>query len=206
MSDKKRLNVIGISYSRVHSRAFAMLLEEEGGSRRIPIVIGETEAQSIAISLEGIIPPRPLTHDLFGSFAFAFGVRLVEVFIYKFEDGIFSSEMVMTDGFREVKIDSRTSDAVAIALRMNAPIYTTEEILDRAGASYDSVDPEAQTSSEDSGSEAESTVELSTEVQLIDAEKLSIDELHELMEKLIDEENYEEAAKVNQIIKSRSKQ
>lgn len=206
MNDRKRLNVIGISYSRVHSRAFAMLLEEEGGVRRIPIVIGESEAQSIAISLEGIVPPRPLTHDLFGSFAFAFGVRLVEVFIYKFEDGIFSSEMVMTDGNREIKIDSRTSDAVAIALRMNAPIFTTEEILDKAGASFNSVESGPLESSEDNTSDAEINSESSTDVQLIDVEKMSIEELHEIMEKLIDEENYEEAAKVNQIIKNRSKQ
>lgn len=132
MSDNQRirLKVLGISYSQIQSGAYALILAQVDGPYRIPVVIGASEAQSIAIRLESIIPPRPMTHDLFVSFAHAFGVKLKEVFIYKFEDGIFSSELTFTDGERTIVLDSRTSDAIGIALRTKSPIYTTKEILD----------------------------------------------------------------------------
>ena len=132
--DKIRLKVLGISYSQIQSGAYALILAQADGPYRIPVVIGASEAQSIAIRMENIIPPRPMTHDLFVSFAHAFGVELKEVLIYKFEDGIFSSELTFTDGERQVVIDSRTSDAIGIAMRTKAPIYTTREILNRTTA------------------------------------------------------------------------
>lgn len=132
-SEKIRLKVLGISYSQIQSGAYALILAQADGPYRIPVVIGASEAQSIAIRMEGIIPPRPMTHDLFVSFAHAFGVKLKEVFIYKFEDGIFSSELTFTDGEREVVLDSRTSDAIAIAMRTKSPIFTTRSILDETG-------------------------------------------------------------------------
>ena len=122
LNDRVKLSVMGMSYSPMQSGAFAMLLAQEDGPYKIPIVIGAPEAQSIAIKLENIVTPRPMTHDLFCSFANAFGIVMEEVFIYKFEDGIFSSEIKFTDGEREVTIDARTSDAVAIAVRTGAPI------------------------------------------------------------------------------------
>lgn len=190
--ERVKLSVLGISYNPMQSGAFAMLLAEEDGPFRIPVVIGSAEAQSIAIKLENIATPRPMTHDLFCSFAKAFGVEMTEVFIYKFEDGIFWSEIKFTDGEREVTIDSRTSDAVAIAVRTGAPIYTTRQILEQAGTIFDksgAVPVESENEADDNRN--------------ADLESLSVEELKERMNKLIEEENYEEAAKISAIIKSK---
>jgi len=130
---KIKLNVLGLSYSQTQTGAYALVLSEEGGDRRIPIIIGGVEAQSIAIQLEELEPPRPLTHDLFKSFAEAFAVNVVEVNIYRLEEGIFYSELICEKGSNRVRIDSRTSDAVAIALRFKCPIFTTDEIIEKAG-------------------------------------------------------------------------
>ncbi len=130
---KIKLNVLGLSYSQTQTGAYALVLSEEGGDRRIPIIIGGVEAQSIAIQLEELEPPRPLTHDLFKSFAEAFAVNVVEVNIYRLEEGIFYSELICEKGPNRIRIDSRTSDAVAIALRFRCPIFTTEDIIEKAG-------------------------------------------------------------------------
>lgn len=184
---------MGISYSPMQSGAFALLLAEENGPYRIPVVIGSSEAQSIAIQLEHIVTPRPITHDLFTSFSHAFGVELQEVFIYKFEDGIFSSELTFTDGCREVKLDSRTSDAIAIAIRMNAPIYTTRDILMRTGAILRKEEGTNNLVLEDAqGGSDEAPVEY---------DKMSAEELKAALDKMIEEENYEEAAKLNSLLK-----
>lgn len=130
---KIRLNILGLSVSQTQSGAYALVLTEDNGNRRIPIIIGPVEAQAIAIQLEGLKPPRPLTHDLFKNVAFAFDIALLEVTIYKLEEGIFYSELLCEMNGKEVKIDSRTSDAVALALRFRCPIFTSEEILAKAG-------------------------------------------------------------------------
>lgn len=130
---KIKLNVLGLSYSQTQTGAYALVLSEEDGDRRIPIIIGGVEAQSIAIQLEELEPPRPLTHDLFKSFAEAFTVNVVEVNIYRLEEGIFYSELICEKGTNRIRIDSRTSDAVAIALRFKCPIYTTDDIIEKAG-------------------------------------------------------------------------
>jgi len=138
MSKKRvKLNILGLSYSQTQTGAYALVLAEEGGDRRIPIIIGGVEAQSIAIKLEGLTPPRPLTHDLFWNFAKAFDIEIQEVVIYKLEEGIFYSELVCKRGSETLHIDSRTSDAVALALRFKCPIYTYEEIMDKAGIVLD---------------------------------------------------------------------
>ena len=130
---KVKLNILGLSVSQSQSGAYALVLAEETGERRIPIIIGPIEAQSIAIQLEGLKPPRPLTHDLFKNMASAFDIYISEIVIYKLEEGIFYSELVCMKDGKQIIIDSRTSDAVALALRFNCPIYTTEDILERAG-------------------------------------------------------------------------
>ena len=130
---KIKLNVLGLSISQTQTGAYALVLSEDNGERRIPIIIGPVEAQSIAIQLEGLHPPRPLTHDLFKNIANAFGIELVEVFIYKLEEGIFYSELICDQAGTRISVDSRTSDAVALALRFMCPIYTSEEILNKAG-------------------------------------------------------------------------
>ena len=138
MDDRIKLVIMGISYNPVRSGAFALLLADEEGEKRIPILIGASEAQAIGIKMQGVIPPRPMTHDLFCSLGQAFGIQLEEAFIYRFEDGIFSSEMTFRDREgKEAVLDARTSDAVAIAVRVGAPIYTTPEIMERAGLSLE---------------------------------------------------------------------
>lgn len=193
--DRIRLKVMGLSYSQIQAGAYALILAQVGGPYRIPVVIGAAEAQSIALKMESITPPRPMTHDIFVSFAHAFGVKLTEVFIYKFEDGIFSSEMTFSDGERTVTIDSRTSDAIAIAMRTGAPIFTTPEILDETGFEMevkeegDRDDDSAQDFADDEGH---------NEPKL---ENYAVEELEKTLQKLIDREEYEEAAKVAEILK-----
>lgn len=120
-----KLSILGISFSQVQAGAYALIFAEENGIRRLPIVIGTPEAQSIAIVMEGITPPRPLSHDLICSIFKELGIQLIEVVIHKFEDGAFFSELLLEQNGKEYRIDSRTSDAVAIAIRTGSPIYTT---------------------------------------------------------------------------------
>lgn len=200
MEDNRiKLNVLGISYSQIQSGAYALILAQADGPVRIPVVIGPYEAQSIALRMEGVTPPRPMTHDLFMSFAHAFGVKLLEVFIYKFEDGIFSSELTFSDGDRSVILDSRTSDAIAIAMRTNAPIYTTREILEETGFVM-----EIQTE----GNDDDADVDNSANEERRDEPKLenyAIEELERTLKKLIEQENYEEAARVNEILQRKKR-
>ncbi len=134
---KIKLNVLGISYSQTQTGAYALVLTEEHGERRIPIIIGGFEAQAIAIQLEGLKPPRPLTHDLFLSFAMSFGINLLEVSIYRLEEGVFYSQLMCNKSGKDITIDARTSDAIALALRFKCPIYTSEEILQKSGIVID---------------------------------------------------------------------
>lgn len=213
MDDRISLHVLGLSYSQLQSGAYALILAEDHGPRRIPVIIGASEAQSIAITLEGIRTPRPLTHDLFVSFAHAFGVKLKEVFIYRFEDGIFSAELTFSDGDRTVHIDARTSDAIALALRTHTPISTTRAIIEATGfiideeelrrdqdepdgdgwnlddAIVDDDDENGQTYADRDDYHAEP-----------DPEKFTIEELERTLNALIDSEDYEEAARISEIL------
>lgn len=193
--DRIRLKVMGLSYSQIQAGAYALILAQVGGPYRIPVVIGAAEAQSIALKMESITPPRPMTHDIFVSFAHAFGVKLIEVFIYKFEDGIFSSEMTFTDGERTVTIDSRTSDAIAIAMRTGAPIFTTPDILDETGFEME-VKEEGERDDELLPDTADD--DCRNEPKL---ENYAIEELEKTLQKLIEREEYEEAARVAAILK-----
>jgi len=195
MDERIRLKILGLSYNQLQSGAFALILAEEGGPRRIPVVIGAPEAQSIAIRIEGLRPPRPITHDLFVSFAQAFGVRLREMFIYRFEDGIFYSELTFTDGERQVVLDARTSDAAAIAMRTGAPIYTTPAILEQTGFVIEEAEPrESGNGSHDDDIPAGPR-----------EENLAVEELQKMLARAIEDENYEEAARLNKIIKNKQK-
>ena len=151
-----QLNIIGLTYSQSQSNAYALLLGEEKGNRRLPIVIGAFEAQSIAVALEKkSMPPRPLTHDLFTSLALSYNIYLKEVMIHKLKNGIFYSTLVCELNGEIKQIDSRTSDAIALALRFNCPIYTYEGILEQAGIILDEKETTnlslANNSSESSG-------------------------------------------------------
>lgn len=183
-----KLKVLGLSYSQIQNGAYALILSQVDGQYSIPVIIGAAEAQSIALKMEGIKPPRPLTHDLFVGMGKMFGIRILEVMIYKFEDGIFYSHLLCTDGDRTVTIDSRTSDAIAIAMRTNSPIYTTKAILDETGFLADTENRGFDT---DIGEK---------EPKL---ENYSVEELQRTLNKLIEQERYEEAAKVSAILKQK---
>ena len=191
-----KLKVLGISYSQTQSGAYALVLVEEKGDRRIPIIIGGFEAQSIVIKLENLDPPRPLTHDLFKSFADVFNISVIEVFIYKLEEGVFYSKLICSNGEKEYTIDSRTSDAVAISLRFNCPIFVTEEILEKAGITVAPGGSAAENvSDEDSVFEPDVTKYSS----------YTDEELYKMIDEAVKTEDYERAAAIRDEIDRRKK-
>ncbi len=133
MENKIEMDVMGITYSQIQQGAYALLLKQHDGDMRVPIVVGVSEAQSIAMRLEHVIPPRPLSHDLVVSMFHAFGISLDEVLIYNFSEGVFMSRLKLSSADRDLELESRTSDAIALALRTGAPIFTTQEVLDKTG-------------------------------------------------------------------------
>jgi bifunctional DNase/RNase len=209
VENKIKLRVQGLTNSQVQSGAYALILAEEDGKRRIPVIVGTPEAQSIAIALEYITPPRPLTHDLFVSFATAFDIKLKEVYIYKFEEGIFYSELLFTDGKREIPVDSRTSDAIAIALRAKCDIYVSESIMIEAGVVLDEdVDDNADDDFEDDDDlmtmepdEITDEESLKRWLGLIEDE-----ELNKRLEEAVQEENYEHAKMYQDEIRRRKEE
>src|SRR5450759_933087 len=198
MIDMKRikLKVMGISYSQTQSGAYALILIEENGDRRIPIIIGGFEAQAIVIKLENLDPPRPLTHDLFKKFADEFNISVIEVMIYKLEEGVFFSKLVCNNGEKEYSIDSRTSDAVAIALRFGCPIFITEDILEKAGITINPTGAEISTVNE---------VESFFEPEKTKYDTYSDEELYKMIDEAIKTEDYERAASVRDEIEKRKK-
>lgn len=196
MDTKIKLRVQGITNSQIQSGAYALILAEENGPRRIPIIVGTPEAQSIAIALEGLKPPRPLTHDLFATFAQAFGVRLIEVFIYRFEEGIFYSELLFNDGTRSIKIDSRTSDAIAIALRVKCDIYTTEDIVQEAGIVLEESSEDEKQLTDLVGNELDNNTDISLE-------ETSYEDLNIQLEQAIENEDYELAKQITEELSRR---
>lgn len=199
--DQIRLDIIGLSYSQTQSGAYALVLEESEGQRRLPIVIGSAEAQSIAIELENMSPTRPLTHDLMKSMADEFKINLDEVLIYNLVDGVFYSKLICNDGTRSVEIDSRTSDAIALAVRFGCPIYTYEFILSSAGFE--------KREDDDEDSEGISPVVEEEDSEEIIQEggpltSLSKAELDEKLQEAIDNENYERASIIRDEINRRS--
>ncbi|TWP26811.1 hypothetical protein ETU09_09630 [Apibacter muscae] len=193
-----RLNIRGISYSQTQTGAYALILEEDFGKRKIPIIIGSFEAQSIALALEtNIDPPRPITHDLFATFARSFHITVKAVFIYKLVDGVFYSNILFqnSETDEEKEIDSRTSDAIALAVRFNAPIYTNKEIMDKAG-----VYMEMKQQSSDEVNYGNVIDDIDNQLENYEDEDsfhhLSDLEIKELMEKSLESEDYETAAKL----------
>ncbi|NLN25643.1 MAG: bifunctional nuclease family protein [Bacteroidetes bacterium] len=195
--DLIQLTIKGISYSQTQNGAYALILNEMNGERKLPIVIGAFEAQSIAIALEkDIIPPRPLTHDLFKNFADIFGITIVEVIIHKLVDGVFYSSIVCRSNDKEEVIDARTSDAIALALRFRAPIYTHKTILEKAGIYLKSTDKEDE-------EEVEEAPIDDVTLGKSDYSKMNIKELNQLLEDAVKNENYEIAAKIRDEISKR---
>jgi bifunctional DNase/RNase len=196
---KIKLDIIGLSYSQTQSGAYALLLNESKGKRRLPIIIGGFEAQAIAIEMENMKPSRPLTHDLFKNFAETFDIKLNEVIIYNLVEGIFYAKLICARDNNEVEIDARTSDAIALAVRFNCPVYTYEFILNSAGIIID----------EDMAKEASKESVVSTLKESPKAEedyrKKTPDELKDLLQKALEREDYERASKIRDEINRRKK-
>jgi len=198
------LNIKGISYSQTQSGAYALVLSEMEGTRTLPIIIGAFEAQSIAIALETEIrPPRPLTHDLFKTFSDRFEINIKEVIIHKLVDGVFFSSLICEREGAEEVIDTRTSDAIAIAVRFNAPIYTYENILDKAGV-YLKVEEELAIQNKQESSEISFEIDEIIEKDKNDFSTLSLKEVHNQLNNAVANENYELAAKLRDEISKRS--
>jgi len=189
--DKTKLKVLGITFNQVQAGAYALILAEEKGNRRIPIIIGTPEAQSIAIHLENLTPPRPLTHDLFISFLQILKITLKEIDIYKYEEGIFHSEMVFNDGVKDILLDSRTSDAIALALRAKAPIYIANNILKDVAIEFEEEDI--------------NDYQEQPEKQTVSFNNLSPEKLQQLLNEAITIENYEKASYIRDLIKEKTR-
>ena len=198
-----RLNIKGISYSQTQNGAYALILNEVDGDRKLPIVIGAFEAQSIAIALEKEIrPPRPLTHDLFKNFADRFDIVVKQVIIHKLVDGVFYSSLICERDKIEEIIDARTSDAIALALRFKAPIFTYKNILDKAGI-YLKVDPTQENDTDNILVEDIINEEFELEDEQDDYISKTTEELHNLLDEAVTNEDYEKAAKIRDEISKR---
>jgi bifunctional DNase/RNase len=201
-----KLTIKGISYSQTQNGAYALILNEVDGDRKLPIVIGAFEAQSIAIALEKEIkPPRPLTHDLFKSFADRFDIVIKQVIIHKLVDGVFYSSIICERDKIEEIIDARTSDAIALALRFHAPIFNYKNILDKAGVYLNATSSEI-----DGNNELDASLRSDKEDKVTKNEeqksgyaKFSLLELHELLEGAVQDEDYEKAVRIRDEISKR---
>ncbi len=193
--EKIKLDIAGLSYSQTQSGAYALVLSEVIGKRRLPIIIGGFEAQAIAIELEKMTPSRPLTHDLFKNFADNFKINLVEVIIYNLVEGIFFARLICEQNGKEVEIDSRTSDAIALAVRFESPIYTYEFVLNSAGII---LDDEELTENEDIKPE----INLE-EITKNPTERMTLKELKKQLKNSIDNEDYEAASRFRDEINNR---
>ena len=197
--DLIRLLINGISYSQTQNGAYALILSELEGERKLPIVIGAFEAQSIAIALEQEIkPPRPLTHDLFKNFSIRFDIIVKQVIIHKLVDGVFYSSIICERDKIEEVIDSRTSDAIALALRFNAPIFTYENILTKAGVIL-----KVENTEDDGGTVLKEIIQEDTTVNKKDYKNKTTEELQKLLKIAVLKENYENAALIRDEISKR---
>jgi uncharacterized protein len=202
MDNLVSLVIKGISYSQTQTGAYALILEEESGTRKLPIIIGSFEAQSIALALEkDLSSPRPLTHDLFLSLGSEFNISVEFVYIYKLEDGVFYSNIVFVDGNgKRSEIDSRTSDAIALAVRFDAPIFAYEEVVEKAGIQLDIIE-------EEDGDEFDQIEEDFFEEEVIIEEESNFigwskEELEDAMKQAVMNEDYELAARLRDQIEN----
>lgn len=196
--EKIKLEIVGLSYSQTQSGAYALVLGESGGKRRLPIIIGGFEAQAIAIELEKMTPTRPLTHDLFKNFAESFDINIEEVVIYNLVEGIFYSKLICKHNGQSVEIDARTSDAIALAVRFNCNIYTFENILSSAGILLD-----------EDGELPESEIDEPVVAPIEEEEEYkaySDEDLELKLQEAIDNEDYEGASKIRDELNKRNKE
>lgn len=204
MAQKKiKLEILGLSSSQSQTGSFALVLGETEGNRRLPIIIGMFEAQAIAIEIEKIIPNRPMTHDLFKSFSNAFHFHVEEIVISDLKEGVFFAKIVCTDGLKKTEVDARPSDAIAIGLRFDSPIYTYEAILAEAGI----VLTDQEEEEEKSETKAEPKAKVKKEggkKSGDDYKNYSVEKLNDLLKDAIDKEDYERAAKIRDELSKRN--
>jgi uncharacterized protein len=192
---KIKLEILGLSSSQSQTGSFALVLGEVGGNRRLPIIIGMFEAQAIAIEIEKIIPNRPMTHDLFKSFANSFHFHVEEIIISDLKEGVFFAKIICSDGLKKMEVDARPSDAIAIGLRFDAIIYTYETILAEAGivlTDQDEDEEKVETKQEPKSKAKKENVKKGSE----DYKNYNVDKLKELLKDALDKEDYERAAKI----------
>ena len=200
--EKIKLEILGLSSSQSQSGSFALVMGEKPGKRRLPIIIGMFEAQAIAIEIEKIIPNRPMTHDLFKSFSGSFDFTIKEIIISDLKEGVFFAKIICENDHKSIEIDSRPSDAIAIGLRFNAPIYTYETILGEAGIELSEEEedvPDIQKELEQIQPKKASTVESDEKLK-----NLSMEKLKEKLDKAIEQEDYEKAAKIRDELNKRN--
>ena len=209
--DKIKLDILGLSSSQSQSGSFALVLGEENGNRRLPIIIGMFEAQAIAIEIEKVVPNRPMTHDLFKSFAGAFNYSVEEILISDLKEGVFFSKIICSDGIRQVEIDARPSDAIAIGIRFDVPIYTYETILSEAGIVLnefnDEEDGEDDDDDEVEGDEVESSFVKKESMASSSEDSIknySTDQLKSMLDDAIQKEDYEKAARIRDELNNRN--
>ena len=200
---KVKLDIVGLSYSQTQSGAYALVLGEVNGRRRLPIIIGAFEAQAIAIEMEKMTPSRPLTHDLFKTFAQTYNIEVQEVLIYNLVDGVFFAKLICSDGKDTREIDARTSDAIALAVRFNAVIYTYEFILSSAGIAIEGNDL-LFLDNMDNIAKEQSTEDISTSIPGSNYKSLTLEELQVKLQEAIQEEAYEKAARIRDEISKRN--
>ena len=197
MADKIKLEILGLSSSQSQSGSFALVLGETSGNRRLPIIIGMFEAQAIAIEIEKITPNRPMTHDLFKSFSHNFGFDVNEIVISDLKEGVFFAKILCTHEGKQIEMDSRPSDAIAIGLRFGVDIYTNESILTEAGIVLtDETEPEVTQIHEE--------LDIDIKKKPKELGDLASDKLHELLDKALKDEDYEKAAKIRDVIMRRN--
>ncbi len=202
---KIKLEILGLSSSQSQTGSFALVLGEAEGNRRLPIIIGMFEAQAIAIEIEKIVPNRPMTHDLFKSFANSFHFHVEEIVISDLKEGVFFAKIVCTDGLKKSEVDARPSDAIAVGLRFDAPIFTYENILAEAGIVLtDEEEEEDKEEKSDSKTEPKVKVKKESSKKGDDYKSYSIEKLNELLKAAIDKEDYERAAKIRDELDKRN--
>lgn len=200
---KIKLDILGVSSSQTQVGSFALVLGEYEGKRRLPIIIGHAEATAIAMALENMHPPRPLTHDVSKEIIDRFGISMKEMIIHNLEEGIFHAKMIFTDGLKEEAIECRPSDGIAFAVRFNAPIYTYEFILNSAGIVIEDI-PTEETEEEESDNKAEPKPRTKREEESTDPfGRFTLEQLKEQLQKAIQEEAYEKASKIQAEINKR---
>jgi hypothetical protein len=201
---KIRLDIVGLSYSQTQTGAYALVLGESGGKRRLPIIIGGFEAQAIAIELEKMTPSRPLTHDLFKSFAQVFDIEITEIIIYNLVEGIFFAKIICSNGVNEHEIDARTSDAIALAVRFNCPISTYDFILSSSGILLED-DSQANIPPLESDEVIDNQISSLIEDSEGQYSAKSTEELKTMLQSALENEQYEAASKIRDEINSRKK-